>query len=220
VIVEQDCSLAWGDAAALNDVGIEIRPVLTTSPPEDQGVRSSKFRLRQGEYIDDGSPRQSITPALLATFAENHSHESCLSDESALALKTWLGLRYDRPAIPQTFVPTYGELSKRIRHRKHPLREQLRDVLVQFSEAEDGGVFFDLVAMLPSDHSMGSDDREALADWLAEVCLDFPTNLGTATGMVVLSSAEISLDFIERSYALDLSYITWPAKGGGPMGAA
>lgn len=219
-IVEQDCGLAWGAASEQHEPTVEVRPVLTSSPPQDQGIRSAKLDLGEGQYLDSGSSRQMVSPALLVAVDEQARHLRCVSPPVARALKTWLGLRYDRPAVPQTFVATYQELSKRVRKRHHGLRGRVRDVLVAFVQTEDGGVTFDLVALLPAADDLTLDERASLQDWLAELCLDLPTKHGVATGISVATTREVSIDFLEHSYALDTSYVTWPAKGGGPLGAA
>lgn len=219
VIVEQDCGLAWGDATELLEPCIEIRPVLTDAPPNDQGVRSEKFSLGDGRYLHAASARQMVSPALLAAAQRQGRQKGTVPAGVARALKTWLGLRYDRPAVPQVFVPTYKELSKRVRKRGHHLREEVRDVLVSFAQADDGGCLFDLVAMLPSDSALTAEQRDELEDWLSEICLDLPTSLGVPTLIRVASTAEVSIDFLEHSYALDTSYVTWPAKGDGPRGS-
>jgi hypothetical protein len=220
VIAEQDCGLAWGVAAEQHEPTIEIRPVLTESPPQDQGVRSAKFSLGDGRYLDAASPRQMVCPALLAAARDQERHVGCLLVDVARGLKTWLGLRYDRPAVPQVFIPTYTQLSSRVRKRRHSLRDRVRDVLVSFAQSDDGGCLFDLVAVLPSDWDLSEQERAELEDWLAEVCLNFPTDLGIAISIQAATTSEVSVDFLERSYTLDVSYVTWPAKGGGPVGAA
>jgi hypothetical protein len=136
----------------------------------------------------------------------------------ARALKTWLGLRYDRPAIPQRFVGIYDELSRRVRKRNHDHRDSVRDILVSFAEAD--GTTFDLVAVLPADSPLPLEERAGLEDWLSMICLEIPAHLGVPTDIRVASTAEISMDFLENSYSLDVSYVTWPAKGGGPHGVA
>jgi hypothetical protein len=220
LVVEQDCGLAWGRATDQLEPTIEIRPVLSDAPPSDQGVRSAKFSVGDGRYLHANSPRQMVSPALLAAAQQQGRLVGCLEPDAATALKTWLGLRYDRPAVPQQNVPLYKELSTRVRKRPHRLRDEVRDVLVSFVEAADGGTLFDLVAILPADSGVREAERAELEDWLAEICLDLPANLGIATLVRVASTAEVSIDFLENSYALDVSYVTWSGKGGGPVGAA
>jgi hypothetical protein len=219
LVVEQDCTLAWGTAADQVEPTVELRPVLTDAPPHDQGVRSAKFSLGDG-YLFAASPRQMVSPALLAAAKEQGRQRGAVTPDVARALKTWLGLRYDRPAVPQVFVPIYKELSGRVRKRNHRLRDRVRDVLVSFMQAEDGGRLFDLVAVLPADTDLTPEERGDVEDWLSDVCLDLPTSLGLATHIGVATTAEISIDFLENSYALDVSYVSWPAKGSGPRGEA
>jgi len=219
MLAEQDCGMAWGTAADGIAPSIEIRAVFTESPPDSRGVRSAKFSLGSGMYLDAASPPQMVSQALLAAAAADLRHHSCPTQVAALELKTWLGLRYDRPAVPATFVETYKELSRRIRKKKHGHRDHVRDVLVAFATAADGGTLFDIVALLPADEPATGEIRDELADWLADICMHMPTTLGVPTSVSVVTAAEVSLDFIEHSYALDLSFVTWPAKGGGPVGA-
>jgi hypothetical protein len=220
LVVEQDCGMTRGAAADDHECTIELRPVYDTDPPSDQGIRSAKFSLGNGRYLHSNSPRLLASPAFLASIANpNHQHEDCIDDDHAIALKTWLGRRYDRPAVPAVFTELHYELSKRVRKQKHPHRDRLRDVLVSFAE-EDDQTRFDLVGVLPADDiDLTDEDKDSLADWLAELCSDVPVALGVATGFQVLTADVVSLDFIERSYALDVSYVSWPSNGDGPIGS-
>ena len=61
-------------------------------------------------------------------------------------------------------------------------------------------------------------EKEELLVWLTALTLKIPTNVGVAGRVQVRTTEQVSLDFLENSYALDVSEASWPRRGGGPVG--
>ncbi|MEW2569104.1 hypothetical protein [Streptomyces sp. NPDC047070] len=207
VVVAQDCELAW--KAILDEdcqVLVELRPVLRDDPPSDWGIRNQLFRLDASDaYVDNNLPRLMVHPLTL-NLAE---HLTCPKD--ARRLKTWLGLRYDRPAIPQRYVKLAEALVKKVKaKRTRGTAAQARDILVSFGYATDGQVTYELVAVLPT--NCPSDVREQVLDWLSQVALEIPEELGIAKRVDARPDSQIAIEFMERSFAVDVSSLSWPVN--------
>lgn len=215
MVVTQDCDLA----DRTDDDGqseIELRPLFSTDGPAMLGIRSRKLRVSpsRAEYLLAESPRCMISPAALThLLLSGVTREEWLSDDELLALKTWLGLRYDRPAVPETLVGLARSIADRIHERRNrPALLDVKDVLVQFDVVESPPLFR-FVAIIAS-----SADRDAVRDLLIEAGAAVPTHLGVLNGVEVGTVAEVSIEVLATSYAADLSQITW--RTGRPTGAA
>ncbi|MBI1843416.1 MAG: hypothetical protein HYR89_02200 [Actinobacteria bacterium] len=210
VIASQDCDLA----AAMpdnNDAVIEIRPVLEDDTG-DWGIRSRKLRVDdQRCVVAEGTPER-VSPALLHHVARA-TREPPLPDGRSSALKTWLGLRYDRPAVPDHLVSLAQDIARRVRRPGgRDTAAKVHDVLMQFDESTDPprAALFAVV-----EHDA---DREAVRRWLADAAKAVPTDLGVVIQVDVGTKSETSLELIETSYAADASQITW--RGPEPEGVA
>lgn len=210
VVAEQDCNLAGTDA---DETGarIEVRPVYMRDPPTDWGIRSRRFRLDDaGRYLQDQTPRVLVSPAVLTSAAA--TREPPLPSARALAFKTWLGLRYDRPAVPDRLIPLAKSIAEMLRRPGGRLvAARVRDVLMQFDESQSPPQFA-LFAVLDD----GADAAEVRA-WLATAALAVSHELGVGVSFEVGTSAETSLYLLETSYAADASQLTW--SGREPQGA-
>jgi len=218
VLAEQDCDLAWG-AIAGSDTTVELRPVFETDPPAHWGIRSSTFRLDlTGAHLRAGASSVRVTPDVVLKA----QHESCAHPASARRLKTWLGLRYDRPAVPEPYLKLAKDLAERLRKRKHrPAEERLRDILVEFAVGEDGATEFKIVAVAP--HREAEEDPSILLNirtWLSEVVLAVPEELGVPSAVEAVRDDQVSLAYLEHAYSLDVSSVSWPDAEPGPRGEA
>jgi hypothetical protein len=210
VVASQDCDLAAAmpeDNAAV----VEIRPVLDDDTG-DWGIRSRKLRIDDRRcVVAEGSPERA-SPALLH-HAARATRESPLPDGRASAFKTWLGLRFDRPAVPDHLVPLAQDIASRVRRRDgRGTAAKVHDVLMQFDDSTEP-LRAALFAVVEYDA-----DREAVRRWLADVAKAVPTDLGVVIQVDVGTKSETSLELIETSYAADASRITW--RGPEPEGAA
>ena len=201
VVCTQDCDLRSARIDSHQPL-IELRPVLDEDPPSDWGIRSRRFLLGEGAYVDADAPRCVVTPALLSTMRSGR--EEALDDTRSRAFKTWLGLRYDRPAVPEHLVELAREIARRCSGgRGRAIGEQVHDVLMQFDDrAQPVQVaLFGVIA--------DSADARAVRVWLADVATRINSDLGVSAAIGVGTRAQTPLELVETSYAADLSQLTW-----------
>lgn len=211
-VATQDCDL---DRAEEDDPdpGIELRPLFTQDPPPDWGIRSARLRLTGTEYANASAPRITVAPrvltAILVAGAERRNPDSARRQ----AFTTWLGLRYDRPAVPDSLVALAKRISTEVARNKH--REtgaRVRDVLMQFEEGEP--VRYSLFAVLDN-----ADDESDVRAWLARVAQAVPLDLGVADQIEAASADGIAFSTIESAYSADVSQVTWRRDLPDPEGA-
>lgn len=214
VVASQDCDLDTTDAES-PDPAIEVRPVYTENPPTDWGIRSSRFLLADGEYAESASPRIHVAPAVLtALLAGGVAGRRDLAPDRKLAFTTWLGLRYDRPAVPAELVPLAVRVAKEVNHRRNrQIARRVRDVLMQFDRT-DLPTRYSLYAVLER-----PEDADEVREWLASVAQRVPIELGVADVIEAAPATGISLHLVETSYAADVSRLTWRPSQPGPDGA-
>lgn len=195
---------------------LELRPVYAEDPPVEWGIRNQKLRLNEaGWHLHANSPSVRVTPELVATA----EHVDCPDDDSQLRLKTWLGLRYDRPAIPERYGKVAGALSDQLRKRKNrPQGARLRDILAQFRTSSDGMTEYTLVAVVPSRNEVTDNSVMEIRVWLADITRAIPAELGTPILLEVYGDDVVSLRYIESSFSLDVSSLSWPQNSPGPVG--
>jgi hypothetical protein len=213
VVVTQDCDLDRVGADEAIEV-IELRPVFAEDPPDNYGLRSEKLLIGDDEYLESASARTMVSPQLLTGVVATGSGRRDIADGRAHALKTWLGLRYDRPAVPDELVVLAKRIAEEVgKKRRREVGRRVRDVLMQF-EQRDGDVFFSLFAIIEHE-----DDENQVREWLAEIAKAVPTQLGIADEIEAAPATLISLHVIETSYAADVSSLTWRPSNPDPQGA-
>lgn len=218
MIADQDCDLAW-KAVVGNDAEpflVELRPVMTDDPPQDWGIRNQRFLLHlDGRHLYANAPSVRVTPEVIAAA----EHVDCLDVDHQLRLKTWLGLRYDRPAVPERYMALAKALAEALAAKKNRQRaERYRDVLAQYWD-EEGDTKYTLIAVLPGGpHSPTSEAVMDARKWLADSVLVVPEALGVAVSLEAYGDDEISLQYVEGSYSVDLSKLSWPPNNPGPIG--
>lgn len=115
-VATQDCDLDRADGDD-PDAAIELRPLFTSGAPNDWGIRSAKLRLTDDEYAQANAPRLTVAPAVLTAILEQGAIRRVISDSRRQAFTTWLGLRYDRPAVPNDLVPLAQRISREVASR-------------------------------------------------------------------------------------------------------
>lgn len=206
VVCTQDCDLA-GTSVASAEPLIELRPVLDVDTPDSWGIRSRRVRLTNSWHVDASLPRTAVTAVLLNL----NGPPSLLSDERALAFKTWLGLRYDRPAVPERLVDLAREVARVCGTTSgRATAETVHEVLMQFNESAAPPQIA-LFAVVADDA-----DRDAVRMWLADSAARVDSALGVVAHIDVGSKSETSLALLETSYSADLSQLTW--RGEAPTG--
>lgn len=213
VVATQDCDLARAETDASIPI-IELRPVLTDECPTDWGIRSGKFRLADDEYVETNSPRATVSPDVLTRALAGGGTRSQLSFGRRQAFTTWLGLRYDRPAVPDHLVSLAQRIGKEVARPKHrTIAARVRDVLMQFDDSDDP-VRYSLFAVLQY-----PDDAAEVRTWLSQVSQAVPTELGVADQIEAADASGIAFSVIESSYAADVSLVTWRRDQPDPDGA-
>lgn len=213
VLATQDCDL---DNAETNDPepGIELRPLFTHDRPADWGIRSAKLRLTEDEYAQANAPRLTVAPNVLTAVLASGAVRRNIPPERRQGFTTWLGLRYDRPAVPSNLVPLAQRISREVgRNRHRELGARVRDVLMQFDDSSEP-VRFSLFAVLD-----GPNDEAEVRAWLASVAAAVPTDLGVADQIEAATADGIAFSTIESSYAADVSQVTWRRGQPYPEGA-
>jgi hypothetical protein len=203
-VVTQDCDLDKTNLTD-NDPCIELRPIYINDPPNDWGIRSEKFKLFEKDYIESSSPRLMVSALLLTNVMKKQANLEELPEDRRIALKTWLGLRYDRPAVPDHHIDLARQISDKVsKTGKTVSHEAIRDVLMQFSD-ETTPPKYSLFVVMDNDK-----DKEKIREWLVQLTLDIPSNLGILSEIEVETPQKISFNVIENSYAADVSLLTWP----------
>jgi hypothetical protein len=181
---------------------IEVRPVLPGDPGTGWGIRSRFFRLSDNSYLKATAPRVLVTPSLLAVFTV--VREEPLPGSRAKAFKTWLGRRYDRPAVPPEFVELAKEIATAVRSTRTNTRaDACHDVLMSFTPGDPPR--FALLAVIADPAEEGE-----VAEWMAQAALQVPANVGVmAVPPTAVPKTRLSLTVVEDSYSADLSDITW-----------
>jgi len=213
VVATQDCDL---DRAETDDPspGVELRPLFTGDCPTDWGIRSAKLRLTDDEYAEANSSRLTVAPKVLTTALASGATRRDVIFARRQAFTTWLGLRYDRPAVPPHLVPLAQRIAKEVARKEH--REtgaRVRDVLMQFDDTETP-VRYTLIAVLDN----VTDEADVRA-WLARVSQAVPTGLGVADRIEAADAKGTAFFTIESSYAADVSQVTWRQDQQEPEGA-
>jgi hypothetical protein len=214
VVATQDCDLAYTDPGNAAPT-IELHPVLRHEPDPntDWGIRSRRFVLSEGEHVVSPSPHTLVSAAVLTAVRSSAGlRVEPLPDLRAAAFKRWLGYRYDRPAVPEQFVALAQRVAKEVqRNRRRFMGRQVRDVLMQFDDAQHRPRF-SLYAVIRDPA-----DEQVVRGWLADIALAIPVDLGIGDEFVAVTSQQVTLHLIETSYAADVTQLTW--RGSTPEGA-
>ena len=203
-LVTQDCNL-YRMKANVNTPVAELRQVHNSEPPSHEGIHARKFLLQAelSHYLTDDKPSAFVSPRFLCD-SNLAKLVYTLSDSRVLALKTWLGSRYDRPAVPNKLVPLAKAIAESVKSSgERELADQVRDVYMQF-DGTGTDVTFSLYGMITENA-----DRTKIREWLAECALQVPRSLGVASRIEATPASEVSFATIETSYCADLSQLTW-----------
>jgi hypothetical protein len=213
IIATQDCDLDQTETYE-QEPTVELRPVLNDDPPTDWGIRSARLLLTESDYIAAASPRTMASAALLSRLLSSGSGHTQLSDARTLAFVTWLGKRYDRPAVPVPLMPLARRIADEVRRNTNrPLGLRVRDVLMQVDDSADP-IRFSLYAVLDD-----AADEDRVREWLAGIAAAIPVDLGVADQIEAATAEGVSLQLIETSYAADVTQLTWRPGHPDPTGA-
>ncbi len=209
LVASQDCDLARVTTDRPEAV-VELRRVHEGDAPTDWGIRSRRLRLDQDRYLSADDPHLHVSPALLASVEQSRGLR--LPEPRVAAVKTWLGLRYDRPAVPDALVPLARRISDEVAGADSERAMVVRDVLMQFDDSTTPPRY-SLFAIIEN-----PGEEEAIRLWLAEIARRVPRNLGIADQIEAATADETSFGLVESAYAADVTQMTW--GGMEPEGAA
>ena len=208
IVATQDCDLVQFDVSHPDDV-VELRPIFEHAPPATRGIRSQKCLLIGNRYVEARSRRTMVSPqaltSLLASGVARRDDSVANNVEGKTAFKTWLGLRYDRPAVPPEFVRLATRIAQEVDRQAKTYSTKVRDVLVQF---EPGDPLVYLLYAVVLDIA----DSNEIVEWLTGATLRVPPELGILGGAQAGTDEQASLRLIETSFAVDLTQITWGGK--------
>jgi hypothetical protein len=208
LIASQDCDLARLDSGN-NDSRVELRPVFERTVAAPWGVKSRLFRLRDMLHLESASPRVMISGQALERFAGNR--ESPLPDGRLRALKRWLGLRYDRPAVPPALEGLAKKISEALSASSEEVVNHVHDVLMQFDTSPVPPTY-SLFAIIDD-----TADEETVRRWLASCAGKVPSTLGGAIRLEAGTKDRTPIRLLEDSYSANVSDVTW--EGQEPEGA-
>lgn len=201
VVATQDCDLDFATADS-NEPVIELRPLFTENPPDNWGIRSQFLKVDGTRYLLGDRARCHVAPSVLMHLEAER--EEPIAEIRTRALKTWLGLRYDRPAIPDSLLGLAQKIAEEMqRKRRRAIGERMRDVLMQFDENETPP-HYSLYAVLEDEA-----DQDGVRAWLADIALSVPAELGVGDQFEAGTADQISLTLIETSYPANVSQLTW-----------
>lgn len=203
IVANQDCDLSSLRADDREPL-VELRPVKSVEEggaPLPFGIRSRKLNLGAPYFVEAEGRRATISARLLAGKAVQRP---AIPDERARSFKKWLGLRYDRPAVPphrEAVVKAIKESAKNKALR--PTDELVHDLLIQFKEDSDPPQYA-LFAVIVDDA-----DREEVRRWVGEIALAVPETAGVLVHYDAGTKAETPLELVETAYAADATDLTW-----------
>jgi len=214
VVASQDCDLDLTETDEQQPT-IELRAVYADDPPADWGLRSSRLRLTETDYVRSETPRPVVSAALLTELVARGEGRRDPSAARRRAFTIWLGLRYDRPAVPPELMPLARRIADEVQRRQNrPTAARIHDVLMQFDETTEPPRF-SLFAVLDE---AGDEDR--VREWLAGITARVPVELGVADELEAAPATGISHDLVETSYAADVTQLTWRPNRPEPEGAS
>ncbi|WP_300607834.1 hypothetical protein [Trebonia sp.] len=213
VLATQDCDLDQTDKAD-TEPSIELRPVFTKDPPQDWGIRSARLLLTEQEYVQSASPRPVVSAAILTALKASGIPVRQIDPSRKRAYTTWLGKRYDRPAVPPELLPIARKIADTVKARRNRAAgAKVRDVLMQFGTI-DGQIRYSLFAVL----DQAADEPEVRV-WLSDIALQIPPELGVADQIEAATAQGISLELVETAYSADITQLTWRPNTPSPHGA-
>jgi hypothetical protein len=161
LLATQDCDL--DQTPCTNSTRqFELRPVSERTPDDRlDGLRSRTVLVTDQLVLRSDSKRLTLSARALNTL--KGKREEALDEERRVQIKTWLGLRYDRPAIPTPLVPLGRRLkSAFIDDLPATFDGVVRDVWVYFENQHDVRIFVILV-------DIQKRRADEVRDWVSDV---------------------------------------------------
>jgi hypothetical protein len=156
----------------------------------------------------------SVSAAVLTALLAAGAQRLDPIETRSRAFAIWLGLRYDRPALPPELIPLAHSIAEEVRRRQgRVVAARVRDVLMLFDESTEP-IRYSLFAVLEEER-----DEELVREWLAGIASRVPPEMGIGDQFEAATAERISLQLIEQSYAADVTQLTWRPSEPEPTGA-
>lgn len=192
LLVTQDCDLARAKPTDAKKK-FELRPVFAKEDADTiDGIRSRVAKATDNLVLRADSPRIMLTARALAALKDKR--EDALDETRRREIKTWLGLRYDRPAVPESCIPTTEILLKTVDNVEH-FDGKVRDVLVYYHGDDPKRV--DLFFVLRD-----KADKDEILAWLDEKIAELLDNGVVVNGRHVEDASGTPFSVIETYYGL------------------
>jgi hypothetical protein len=206
ILADQDCDLSATETTD-EDRYLELRAVRTCMPETKlpSGIRSRILRLSTELTVQAGDARAGLTARALHSLSAA-ADRSAVDRDARRSFKTWLGLRYDRPAVPEAFASAAKGLLKLLqRSGRTGEWTSLRDIFVTFEDAPHDVPVARLFAVLWNDKA---GDCPRIEAWLRDIQLRLSQSAGSERFVVigeisVQPTSRTPVDVLERSYGLD-----------------
>jgi hypothetical protein len=189
-LATQDCDLAQTKTTDATKK-LELRPIFAKEKTDAvDGIRSKVVKVTDDLVLRADSPRIMLTARALTAL--KNKREDLKDETRRREIKTWLGLRYDRPAVPELFVPTAKVLLE-VLGPVEQFNGKVRDILVYYHDPMRVNLFVVLRAR---------DDKKEIQDWLDEKIGELLDNALVVSGRHVEHSSATPFEVIETYYGL------------------
>lgn len=198
LLATQDCDLTQTSSTNATRQ-FELRPVLERNGGDKlDGLRSRSVLVREGLVLRAESPKLTLTARVLNTFKDRR--EDDLSAERRVEIKFWLGLRYDRPAVPERFVELARQLkAKFLEAMPDGFVGVIRDVWVYFDSDMEVRLFFIIADAADA-------RRDEVLNWVDDVAGEMLDTTGVAiVERQVETSHGTPLWILQNYYGLDVT---------------
>jgi hypothetical protein len=163
-------------------------------------LRSRTILVKDDLVLRSDSKKLTLTARAINSLKAKREND--LDEERRVQIKTWLGLRYDRPAIPTPFV-SLGERLKKAYLDDLPIEfiGIVRDVWVYFENEHEVRIFVILV-----DVQKGRADD--VRDWVADVAATLSDENIAVRELHVEGPDRTPLSVLQTYYGLGLAELS------------
>ncbi len=207
VLVTQDCDLDGTDIADPR-LCVELRPTYALQVGDGRkagSIRDRWFVYDERYELDSRSPRTMITAAALSTLVAFRGVELPLPRKQQL--RTWLGKRYDRPALPDEYIAAAKIIGKEVERNRHSAEwPKMRDLLVSYQPPRAGTTtpIVRLYAIIFDER-----DRSGIRTFIDGIAATVTKrDVAAVIEAHVATDREVTLQLLENTYAADLSKLS------------
>jgi len=198
IVASQDCDLAGCDLNSTTE--IEVWPLHSTEEVVAASIRNKKFGVLEGLMLTSPAARAYVEARALARFEKSAAGPN---ERACRRFKTWLGRRYDRPAIPKEYENAARTIASAVKSLRDRTTERLvRDVLMVF--IAEAPFVVEIFAVISED---SKNEMPQVELWLSSIAQKIGGKVPLRKWSAVPESLT-SLLVLEHSYSADLSQLT------------